>query len=184
MHLERIQMLGLVIWRHYLVLFGWCCSPPTPNLPSPPPTHSHDQSRSSTKHLIEIHSVTSDNRELYLYEILKKSTQSTRRKKRTRQKSIRKKNGDSSRKRKLFKQPPSPLTILSMCILVLRYSYLLPITNFHRIKFKIYFGEEDGIPGFSRKFKRFDWMKKSIHVHVRVYTALQRHDSDFFQFQN
>ena len=32
----------------------------------------HDQSRSSTKHLIEIHSVTSDNRELYLYEILKK----------------------------------------------------------------------------------------------------------------
>ena len=81
MHLERIQMLGLVIWRHYLVLFGWCCSPPTPNLPSPPPTHSHDQSRSSTKHLIEIHSVTSDNRELYLYEILKKSTQSTRRKK-------------------------------------------------------------------------------------------------------
>ena len=66
-------MLGLVIWRHYLVLFGWCCSPPTPNLPSLLLQNSlHDQSRSSTKHLIEIHSVTSDNRELYLYEILKK----------------------------------------------------------------------------------------------------------------
>ena len=67
--------------------------------------------------------------------------------------------------------PPSPLTILSMCILVLRYSYLLPITNFHRIKFKIYFGEEDGIPGFSRKFKRFDWMKK-VYTYTSEYTLL------------
>ena len=132
----------------------------------------HDQSRSSTKHLIEIHSVTSDNRELYLYEILKKSTQSTRRKKSTRQKSIRKKNGDSSRKRKFFNGIPPPFIILSMCILVLRYSYLLPITNFHRIKFKIYFGEEDGIPGFSRKFKRFDWMKKYTRTRQSIHCSL------------
>ena len=125
-------MLGLVIWRHYLVLFGWCCSPPTPNLV----LLLHDQSRSSTKHLIEIHSVTSDNREnctiQKFYEILK--ILKVPDKKYPEEKLSGRKSdsdGDNAGKRKY---PPPLFLFLSMCILVLRYSYLLPITNFHRIK--------------------------------------------------
>ena len=63
-----------------------------------------DQSRSSTKHLIEIHSVTSDNRELYLYEILKKVLKVPDEKKVPDKKVSG--NGDSSRKRKFFSGTP------------------------------------------------------------------------------